>query len=82
MLVLDYATAPNTMIFWWSLAGPFTVARFGTSGSTIQASVMASILVAMAAAHPVRPNWVTALVCIVGFGAWFMFGFGTMRLSV
>ena len=82
MLSLDYATSPDAMIFWWSLAGPFSIARFGTGVSMLEASMMASILVAMTAAHPVRPSWLTALACISGFGAWFICGFGTVRAAV
>lgn len=81
MLILAYASSPTSWIFWWSLAGPFTLERFGSSSMT-EAVVEASLLLVMAAAHPLRPNRVTAVLSIVGAGTWFMLGFGFIRQSV
>lgn len=81
ILLLDYASSPTSWIFWWSLAGPFTLEHFWSS-SMSEATVMASVLLLMAAAHPVRPNRWGAVLSIVGVGSWFMVGFGYIRQSV
>jgi hypothetical protein len=81
MLILTYASSPTSWIFWWSLAGPFTLERFGGSSMT-EAVVGASLLLVMASAHPLRPNRVTAVLSTVGAGTWFMLGFGFIRQSV
>ena len=81
MLLLAYTTSPTSWIFWWSLAGPLTLEHFGSS-SMSTAVGEASVLLVMAAAHPVRPSRVTAVLSILGAGAWFMLGFGFIRQSV
>lgn len=81
ILLLDYTSSPTSWIFWWSLAGPFTFVHFGSS-SMSDAAVLAAVLLLMAAAHPVRPNRVSAMFSILGVGGWFIMGFGYIRQSV
>ncbi len=81
ILLLDYSSSPTAWIFWWSLAGPFTLEHFGSS-SISEAIVMASVLFAMVTAHPVWPNRATAVLSLIGVGSWFMLGFGYLRMAV
>ena len=81
MLLFAYTTSPTSWIFWWSVAGPFTLEHFGSS-SMSEAVVSASLLLVMMAAHPAQPNRVTAALSILAVGVWFMLGFGFIRQAV
>lgn len=74
--------SPTWGICLWSLAGPWAVVMMWGEGQVAAAALVTLLLAVGLGSYSICPRKSTALIsCLCGF-AWFVLGFGTVRVGV